>query len=72
MDMRRHCDGCGQFLPLWLDHGSSHLFVPDTPFTYEEDTIHCPKCTKKYGPPVSWQNVDQSKVVSIVDRGNDK
>ena len=64
--MIRNCDGCGQFLPWILKPGSSSLFVPDTPFTYEEDIIYCPTCTNKYGTPVSRQHVDTSQTSFVV------
>lgn len=53
-----NCDCCGRFA---FGVGSSHLFVPDTPFTYEENKSRCPRCTLLHGQISSSQGIDSSK-----------
>jgi rubredoxin len=58
------CDRCGRFY-RWREPGSSWVFVPDTPFTHEEDIDWCAKCTAKHGRPMSRQNVDSRKCSGV-------
>jgi hypothetical protein len=55
-----NCDNCGKFInfsDLDKGGGGSTLFVPETPFTFEEQIFRCKKCTSIIGSPISIKNV---------------
>ena len=63
------CDGCGRFVKhseiMNKGGGASWCEVPSTPFTYEEDKLHCKRCTKQHGPPTSTQSIDSSRCTGV-------
>lgn len=63
-DQGVRCDECGRFF-RYDEPGASTLFVPSTPFTYEECVDQCARCTRKHGPPLSRQNVRRDRTTFV-------
>jgi len=60
------CDRCGRFYH-YAEAGSSWKFVPDSPFTHEEQADRCAKCTREFGPVFTTQNVDKGHCEGIFE-----
>lgn len=54
MNGQAKCDECGRFFQ-WREPGSAWVFVPDTPFTYEESRDVCARCVAEHGRPLPQQ-----------------
>ena len=51
------CDNCGQFISYKSieQNKVSHIFIPDSDVSYEENIWRCEKCTMVHGKPVTNQ-----------------
>lgn len=56
-----NCNGCGKFIAyreLQKGGGGSWAYVPDSHLSYEENLVHCKKCTETKGEPTPSQLVN--------------
>lgn len=50
------CECCGRFFSLEHNKDWSHLWIPDSDLTHEEERYRCGPCTSKHGRPTSAQS----------------